>query len=862
MDLLRSPVFVTKGTEIIFSLLSIAFIVASLEPSAYIFYSEVVYASFYGYLLLNLVVLLGFLMQEPVSQKLVIDEAVDIWQEYGQFSIGCMESHGVDWVRNVLERGLSHGGIHAASGVILWETYREFENCMLASLQASNPDPSSEPVLEQQKRVGSLFKRQLSCPLMDMERTFAEFHAWLSGVNNEGGRVVDVKAVEFGYKGALAKLAKILTFEETLMCTESNSRLPTYESYLSYEKNPKEGGNNPTRVQTLYERALADLPLTDALWISYIKYMSSTIQLEEPVLKVIERALRNCPWISKLWVFYLQALERFGKPMLEITGVLEKALSAGLAHSHDFLAVWNAYISYLRRLYDATVTRDKDSEEVTTLVDKFRTIVEQAYSHVVGQFGIEADPHIDLLHFWAYFEASRSRNLEKMRLVWNDILRDYGTDKAAIWCQYIAMERQFGDHKHLRKLYQRALSCKTDWPESIATDWLTFEKQEGSLDSYEFACGRVEEKMKQVEKEREEEAKKTAGGGGGGGGNKAKKKKGKEKAEESNKRKISTNGSPPPTKQSKFAHAVTTTVIRKPKPLPPTPTSSDEQPMDTTSDTTPKKTEEELLKERGVIAQHDPSKDDRTVFLSNMEDFGTDIVSPFPEEELLKERGVIAQHDPSKDDRTVFLSNMDFAIGEEVIRETLASAGTIEEVRLVKNFKGLSKGYAFVVFSKQSEAQAALGMDRIKINKRPLFISECNPEKASRKPGLKFNVGVLEKNKLFVKNLPFTTTEQDLRQLFGEYGELADVRLVVHRSGKSKGLAYVEYKDEASASRALLKTDNMLVGDKNISVALSKPPERKVDASGLSSDFSRTISLGGGVILSKNGGWRHGCDLL
>ncbi|KAI5722920.1 hypothetical protein M8J76_015733 [Diaphorina citri] len=73
MDLLRSPVFVTKGTEIVstsMGITSIAFIVASLEPSAYIFYSEVVYASFYGYLLLNLVVLLGFLMQEPVSQKL------------------------------------------------------------------------------------------------------------------------------------------------------------------------------------------------------------------------------------------------------------------------------------------------------------------------------------------------------------------------------------------------------------------------------------------------------------------------------------------------------------------------------------------------------------------------------------------------------------------------------------------------------------------------------------------------------------------------------------------------------------------------------------------------------------------------
>ncbi|KAL1453971.1 hypothetical protein WDU94_010271 [Cyamophila willieti] len=734
--------------------------------------------------------------------------SVDVWQEYGQFSIGCMESHGIDWVREVLERGLTQGGIHASAGVILWETCREFENCMLASLQASNPDPLSDVVLDQQRRVATLFKRQLSCPLLDMERTYAEFQTWLSSLNNEGNRVVDVKAVEFGYKQALAKLAKILTFEETLMCTESNSRLPTYEAYLSYEENEKEGGNNPSRVQVLYERAVTDLPLTDSLWTRYIDYMSRFIQSEEPVLKVVDRALRNCPWISRLWVQYLTEMERCGKPLTEITGVLEKALCAGLPSPADYLSVWSAYIEHLRRTYDATLTQHKqDSEEVTKLITTIRNVMERCYAHVVGEFGIEGDPNNDILYYWAYFEASRTRNLEKMRLIWNDALRDFGTDKAAIWCQYIAMERKFGDHKHLRKLYQRALTAKTDWPESIGNDWVHFEKLEGSLDSYEVARRKVEEKMKQVEKEREEAAKK-------GGGSKAKeKKKGKEKEgkkqDESHKRKISTNGSPPPTKQSKFAHLTNSTIVKKPNSSSNGNKMTGDQPMDTTGQTKAGNTK-------------------------------------LSDEELLKERGVVSEHDPSKDDRTVFLSNMDFALGEETIRETLGTVGVIEEVRLVKNFKGLSKGFAYVVFSKKSEAQAALGMDRIKIDKRPLFISECNPEKSARKPGLKFAVGVLEKNKLFVKNLPFSTTESDLREMFGKYGELRDVRLVVHRSGKSKGLAYVEYSNEVSASQALLQTDNMEVGDKRIEVAISKPPERKIDASGLSSDFSRTISLGGG----------------
>lgn len=70
-------------------------------------------------------------------------------------------------------------------------------------------------------------------------------------------------------------------------------------------------------------------------------------------------------------------------------------------------------------------------------------------------------------------------------------------------------------------------------------------------------------------------------------------------------------------------------------------------------------------------------------------------------------------------------------------------------------------------------------------------------------------------------------TKDELEEIFKVHGALKEVRLVTYRNGHSKGLAYVEFQDESSAKKALLATDGMKIGDKDISVAISKPPERK-----------------------------------
>jgi RNA recognition motif-containing protein len=129
-----------------------------------------------------------------------------------------------------------------------------------------------------------------------------------------------------------------------------------------------------------------------------------------------------------------------------------------------------------------------------------------------------------------------------------------------------------------------------------------------------------------------------------------------------------------------------------------------------------------------------------------------------------------------------------------------------------------------------------------------MFISQCE-DKSLNIGGSKFKYShSLEKNKLFVSNLPFDTTKEQLEEIFKAFGKLKEIRVVTHKSGKSKGLAYVEFDDEASASKAILQTDNMLIGEFQISVAISNPPKKNLT----SDDSDRlTTSLGSGTVKQR-----------
>ena len=58
--------------------------------------------------------------------------------------------------------------------------------------------------------------------------------------------------------------------------------------------------------------------------------------------------------------------------------------------------------------------------------------------------------------------------------------------------------------------------------------------------------------------------------------------------------------------------------------------------------------------------------------------------------------------------------------------------------------------------------------------------------------------------RLYVGNLPWRATDEDLRDLFGGYGSLKEVKLMVDRdTGRSRGFAFVEFDDGPAAGKAL-----------------------------------------------------------
>jgi RNA recognition motif-containing protein len=57
---------------------------------------------------------------------------------------------------------------------------------------------------------------------------------------------------------------------------------------------------------------------------------------------------------------------------------------------------------------------------------------------------------------------------------------------------------------------------------------------------------------------------------------------------------------------------------------------------------------------------------------------------------------------------------------------------------------------------------------------------------------------------IFVGNLAFTTTEQDLRQLFEPYGTVETIRVITDRdTGRARGFGFVEMPDNRAAQDAI-----------------------------------------------------------
>ena len=102
--------------------------------------------------------------------------------------------------------------------------------------------------------------------------------------------------------------------------------------------------------------------------------------------------------------------------------------------------------------------------------------------------------------------------------------------------------------------------------------------------------------------------------------------------------------------------------------------------------------------------------------------------------------------------------------------------------------------------------------------------------------------------KMYVGNLPFDTTEDQLHELFSAHGQVISAKLITDKeTGRSRGFGFVEMGTEDESKAAIEKMNKAKVGDRELTVNEARPrPEKSGGRGGFGGGRGGNGGGGGG----------------
>ena len=81
---------------------------------------------------------------------------------------------------------------------------------------------------------------------------------------------------------------------------------------------------------------------------------------------------------------------------------------------------------------------------------------------------------------------------------------------------------------------------------------------------------------------------------------------------------------------------------------------------------------------------------------------------------------------------------------------------------------------------------------------------------------------------IYVGNLDFKVNEQDLENLFSEYGSVSSAKIITDKfNGRSKGFGFVEMENQNDAAKAIKALDGTSFKNRNLVVNEAKPKKNQ-----------------------------------
>ena len=112
-------------------------------------------------------------------------------------------------------------------------------------------------------------------------------------------------------------------------------------------------------------------------------------------------------------------------------------------------------------------------------------------------------------------------------------------------------------------------------------------------------------------------------------------------------------------------------------------------------------------------------------------------------------------------------------------------------------------------------------------------------------------------SKLYVGNLPYSATEEELSSIFSQAGTVTSVAIIKDReTGRSKGFAFIEMSNADEAQKAITMLNGRAMGGRDLRVSIARPREEGGGRGGFGGGGRG--GFGGGRGGNRGGGQRRG----
>ncbi|KAM7470648.1 hypothetical protein LguiA_008831 [Lonicera macranthoides] len=183
----------------------------------------------------------------------------------------------------------------------------------------------------------------------------------------------------------------------------------------------------------------------------------------------------------------------------------------------------------------------------------------------------------------------------------------------------------------------------------------------------------------------------------------------------------------------------------------------------------------------------------------------------------------------------IFIKNLDKAIDHKALHDTFSAFGNILSCKIATDNSGESKGYGFVQYESEEAAQTAIEkLNGMLLNDKQVYVGPF-----LRKQEREMAVDKTKFTNVYVKNLSESTTEEDLKKAFGEFGPITSVVVMRDGDGKSKCFGFVNFEDAEDAARSVEALNGQKFDQKEWYVGKAQKKSEREQA--LKGQFEQTV---------------------